>query len=235
MGSALLGTSAAAALVGLSAYAVRGRSSAVFGPSQWHGDRSRPTVALTFDDGPSESTPELLEILAKYGVPTTFFMCGQNVDRLPQVAREVVSAGHEIGNHSDTHPRFDFCSADFMFQEMNAAQQKIQRHTGVTPRWFRAPYGVRWFGMGAAQQRAQLDGVMWSILGLDWKWPAAKIADLVAGQAGNGDIICLHDGRLTRSNPDVRATLGAVREFVPRLVDLGLQFQTVSDLLIQQP
>src|SRR5215469_553206 len=99
--------SGSAAVVGAGAflaYAVRGRSSRIFGPSVWHGDRSRKTIALSFDDGPSESTPELLEILEKHRVPATFFMCGQNVERLPSIARQVAAAGHAVGNHSDSHP-----------------------------------------------------------------------------------------------------------------------------------
>src|SRR5262245_61738894 len=96
----------AGALVGFFAYAVRGRSSQVFGPSVYQGSRNRRLIALTFDDGPSESTPELLAILKKHDVLATFFMCGSNVDRLPEVARMVQQAGHEIGNHTDSHPRF---------------------------------------------------------------------------------------------------------------------------------
>src|SRR5579864_7544632 len=90
------GVAGIVAAAGWFAYAVRGRSSSVFGSSVYHGDRGRPALALTFDDGPSESTPELLKILARNGVPATFFMCGENVHRLPAVAREVASAGHEI-------------------------------------------------------------------------------------------------------------------------------------------
>ena len=69
------------AAVGLAAYAVRGKSSSLLAPSIYHGDRSRPSLALTFDDGPSESTPALLELLAEHNVKATFFMCGANVRR----------------------------------------------------------------------------------------------------------------------------------------------------------
>src|SRR6185369_52482 len=110
---------------GCMGYAVRGRSSTVFGPSIYHGDRSRPALALTFDDGPSESTPALLEILAEHNVLATFFMCGKNVRRLPAVARAVAAAGHEIGNHSDSHPRFDFKSPEFIYGELALAQETI--------------------------------------------------------------------------------------------------------------
>src|SRR3569832_2035335 len=96
-------TVAAAAAASL-AWAVRGRSAGVFGRSCWRGSRSRPSIALTFDDGPSEGTGQLLEVLERYGVPATFFQCGANVDRLPAAAREAAAAGHEIGNHTYSHP-----------------------------------------------------------------------------------------------------------------------------------
>ena len=77
-------TAAAGAAGGFLGYAVRGRSSAFFAPSMYRGDRGRPALALTFDDGPSESTPALLEVLAEHDVRATFFMCGENVRRLPR-------------------------------------------------------------------------------------------------------------------------------------------------------
>ena len=202
--AAILGAGAGLAL----AYAVRGRSSTIFGPSVWHGNRERKSLALTFDDGPSEATPELLELLARFGVPATFFMCGSNVERLPGIARAVAAAGHEIGNHSDSHPRFDFCSSDFIYRELSEAQLKIARATGVTPRFFRAPYGVRWFGMAAAQRRLDLLGVMWTLMGRDWRWPASRVSGFLTGHARGGDIICLHDGRGVQRTPNIDATLG---------------------------
>lgn len=213
------------------AYAVRGRSSRMFGPSVYHGNRRRKSVALTFDDGPSESTPALLELLAKFGIKATFFMCGSNVDRLPEIAAAVGAAGHEIGNHSDTHPRFDFCSAEFIYRELAEAQRKITAATGASPRLFRAPYGVRWFGLGAAQERLNLLGVMWTLLGRDWRWPAPRISAFLTGQARAGDIICLHDGRGVQRTPNVDETLGAVAEAVPRLQQMGFRFETVSQIL----
>ena len=216
---------------GFLAYAVRGRSSSVFGPSVYHGNRARAAVALTFDDGPSESTPALLRILDRHQVRATFFMCGQNVERLPGVAQCVAQAGHEIGNHSDSHPRLDFCSRDFIYRELAAAQEKILRHTGVTPQLFRAPFGVRWFGLKSAQQRLGLLGVMWGTIGNDWKWPASRVAQLLLSRARQGDIFCLHDGRRTDPSPDIGATLEAVDAIIPVLKERGLRFETVSQIL----
>ena len=219
------------AAAGAFAYAVRGRSSTVFGPSVYHGDRRRPALALTFDDGPSESTPELLKILARYSVPATFFMCGENVQRLPAVALEVAAAGHEIGNHTNSHPRLDFRTPEFIYREIAQAQETIQRHTHRTPRLFRAPYGVRWFGLRSAQQRLDLLGVMWSVIGKDWRWPADRIERLLVNRRRNGDIICLHDGRRTERSPDIHATLHAVQSAIPRIQERGFRFETVSQIL----
>ena len=101
------GLSAGALLSGLSAAAAYGsvaKGSQLFGPTVYRGVRSRKSVALTFDDGPSEGTAELLDYLQEEEVPATFFMCGINVRRLPQVAGKVAAAGHQIGNHTYSHP-----------------------------------------------------------------------------------------------------------------------------------
>jgi len=228
----LLGAAAGIfAAAGSLAYAVRGRSSAVFAPSVYRGDRKRRALALTFDDGPSEATPALLEILAQHQVPATFFMCGANVRRHPKVAREVISAGHEPGNHSDSHPRFDFRSPEFIYGEIALAQETIVQTTGAAPKFFRAPYGVRWFGLRRAQERLGLMGVMWTVLGRDWKWPSNRVAHLLLHRASNGAIFCLHDGRETLRAPDIRATLEAVEYVVPKLKERGFEFETVSRIL----
>jgi peptidoglycan/xylan/chitin deacetylase (PgdA/CDA1 family) len=212
-------------------WAVRGRSAAVFGASAWRGPRGRRAIALTFDDGPSESTPAILEILARHHVPATFFQCGVNVERLPGIARAVAQAGHEIGNHSHTHPLFCFRSARFMEEELRRAQQSIERHTGVRPAWCRAPYGVRWFGLGKAQRKVNLTGVMWTIIGYDWNLKAGEVVERVAQRVSNGAILCLHDGRELRVAPDAGETVEAVRRLVPMLLDRGYTFETVSRLL----
>jgi peptidoglycan-N-acetylglucosamine deacetylase len=230
---ALIGSCGAGLLAagGFLSYAVRGRSASIFGKSVYRGSSTESSIALTFDDGPSESTPQLLELLEKFGVRATFFMCGQNVARLPEIARQVADAGHEIGNHSDSHPRLDFCSREFIYRELAEAQTKIARHAGVTPKLFRAPYGVRWFGVGEAQERLGLQGVMWTIIGHDWRWPGPRIAQLLTTRSQNGAIICLHDGRLTQVGPDISPTLEAVAEAIPALQQRGFQFKTVSELL----
>lgn len=228
MGEAAVGVLATA---GAMAYAVRGRSSAILAPSVYHGDRSRRALALTFDDGPSESTPALLEILARHEINATFFMCGANVRRCPSVARAVVSAGHEVGNHTDSHPNFKFHSPEFIYGEMALAQESIRQNAGVMPRLFRAPYGVRWIGLRSAQRRLGLLGVMWTVIARDWVLPAQGIVERLIQNAANGAILCLHDGRGIQRKPDIRATIAAVESVIPVLKERGFQFGTVSQIL----
>ena len=213
------------------AWAVRGCTSSVFGPSVYRGPAGLPAVALTFDDGPSEATPRLLELLDKYGARATFFQCGANVERLPAVARAVRDAGHEIGNHSHTHPFFHFRGPRFIESELERAQRTIAAATGVSPTLLRVPYGVRWFGLRGAQRRLGLLGVMWTVIGYDWKLMADAIASRVEGSLANGAIVCLHDGRLLEPNPPVRETVEAVRRLLPVIRSRGLRLETVSQLL----
>ena len=213
------------------AWAVRGRSSRVFGPSVWHGVRDRPSLALTFDDGPSEATSALLAVLGRHSVRATFFVCGANVERLPAVAREIVSAGHEIENHSYSHPRFDFRSRAFIHGELARAQEVIGSSTWRVPTLFRSPYGVRWFGLAEAQQRLDLLGVMWTALGLDWRLNASLICARLKRRASPGAIFCLHDGRETQVRPNVRDTIDAVGHLIPILLERGFRFETVPEIL----
>jgi peptidoglycan/xylan/chitin deacetylase (PgdA/CDA1 family) len=150
---------------------------------------------------------------------------------LPEIARSVIQAGHEIGNHTDSHASLWLRSPSFIDREISQAQHVIQHATGTLPVLFRAPYGVRWFGLREAQQRHRLLGVMWTALGRDWRLPGPAIAERLAARIENGAIFCLHDGRERAIDPDISNTLAAVRELVPRIADLGYGFCTVSQLL----
>jgi peptidoglycan/xylan/chitin deacetylase (PgdA/CDA1 family) len=213
------------------AWAVRGRAASIFGSSVYHGPRDQKVIALTFDDGPSESTPRVLDLLEKHRTPATFFQIGANVERLPNVARAVFAAGHEIGNHSYTHPLFCFHSKEFIYREFAQAQRAIADATGYPPVLLRAPFGARWFGFRQAQRRLALQGVMWTAIGYDWKLKADTIVGRMLAGAANGAILCLHDGREVRANPDIRETVSAISRLIPALRDRGYKFETVSRLL----
>ena len=232
---ALLCTGVAAALT----YGARSRSAQVFGPSSYRGTGQRRSVALTFDDGPSEGTLRLLDCLAREGVSATFFQCGANVARHGSVARRVAEAGHEIGNHTYTHRRLcprlslspNLLSPAEVLWEFASAQALISSETGTVPTLLRAPYGMRWFGLAAAQRKLRLHGVMWTAIGRDWELPPHRIVERLLRRLTPGAILCLHDGRDIRPSPDIEATLAATRQLIPRLRDAGYQFETVSQIL----
>ena len=223
-------TTAALSSAAFLAWAVRGKSASIFAPSVWRGPRDRHALALTFDDGPSESTPEILDILTRHNAVATFFQCGASVDRLPAVARAVADAGHEIGNHSYSHPYLFLRSPRAIADDLRRAQETVLAHTGIRPVWFRAPYGVRWPGLRAAQKQLHLTGVMWTVIGYDWNLAAERVVRRITGSVSNGSIICLHDGRELRRNPDIRNTIRAAGQLIPMLLDQGYRFETVSRL-----
>jgi peptidoglycan/xylan/chitin deacetylase (PgdA/CDA1 family) len=230
---------AAFTVVGAAAYSIAGRSSQVFGPSVYRGPGRRRSLSLTFDDGPSEGSLRLIDYLGKHEIKATFFECGANVCRHADIARTIRDAGHEIGNHTYSHPclcprltwNLNVHSPAFIDREFSMTQQTIQDETGITPTLLRAPYGLRWYGMRAVQRRLGLLGVMWTVIGRDWVLPAERIAARVLRKASPGGIICLHDGRGIEPKPDISEMLKALRQIVPVLKDRGYAFETVSELL----
>ncbi|HEX4164555.1 MAG TPA: polysaccharide deacetylase family protein [Bryobacteraceae bacterium] len=230
----LTGFTAGAVMGGLSAAAAYGslsKSSQLFGPSVYRGPGQMKTVALTFDDGPTEGTLDLLEVLDKTNVFATFFQCGMNVRRLPHVAGQVAAAGHQLGNHSYSHPKLPFKSREFIEREFTEAQKVITFETGITPMLLRPPYGFRWAGMRAVQEKLSLLSVLWTVIGNDWCWSAERVMRHVLRGSTPGGIICLHDGRGVRPKPDISETIAAVKKIIPILRDEGYHFLTVSDLL----
>jgi peptidoglycan/xylan/chitin deacetylase (PgdA/CDA1 family) len=223
--------SAAITATGLTGYGVFSRKSTLLAPSIWRGPTDQPAIAITFDDGPSESTADVLAILQQHRIAATFFQCGANVRRLPQVAREVCATGHELGNHTDTHPRLCFKSPGFIYRELARTQEAMEQVTGVRPTLFRAPFGLRWYGLRRAQLRLGLTGVMWTAIGYDWSRPAEHVIQIFLDQATNGAIFCLHDGRRTRANPDISATVKALAALVPTLLDRGFHFESVGSMM----
>jgi peptidoglycan/xylan/chitin deacetylase (PgdA/CDA1 family) len=221
---------AGCAATALMAYAVRGPST-FFGPSVSRGRADRRSLAITFDDGPSESTPELLDILDRHRARATFFQCGIHVERLPGIAREVVARGHEIGNHTYSHPRLWKRTPKGVAGEVARAQAAIEDATGASPATFRPPYGERWFGLREVERRLGLTDVKWSVLAWDWRLPAGRVAGRLLAAASPGAILCLHDGRDLAVRPDISATLEAVRLLLPALADRGFRFETVSEIL----
>lgn len=227
--AAALGASAAMA------YAVASPSSQVFGPAIVRGRRDRRRVALTFDDGPSESTPAILDALARRGARATFFFCGANAARLPDAARRAAAEGHEIGNHTFTHPRLYKCSPARIDEEVARTQQVLGNIIGRQPNLFRPPYGIRWFGLYPVLRRYDLRNVMWSVCLYDWRRTADQIERTLCDRAAAGDIVLLHDGDTLTPGDRRAATAFAVDRALPLLAQRGLHCVTVSEILDGAP
>lgn len=194
------------------------------GPALVRLPTERRRIALTLDDGPSNETPRFLDLLARLQVRATFFVCGANAERHPDLLRSTAEAGHGIGNHTYSHPCLPLCSGERVKHEIARTQAVIGDITGRQPRLFRAPYGLRTPGLGRILADFDLRAVHWSVMGNDWKWKASRIADRVLRQTDPGGIICLHDGDRTQPSACRAETLRALENIVPHLVAEGYRF-----------
>jgi peptidoglycan/xylan/chitin deacetylase (PgdA/CDA1 family) len=179
-------------------------------------------VALTIDDGPSPVyTPQVLRVLANYGITATFSMVGQNVARYPAIAREVADAGHAIVNHTWSHPDMAALGKAAMRGEISRAADEIYTATGQQPAMFRAPYGAWSPALLDYCVAAGLTPLAWSVDPQDWARPGvtAIVRDIL-GTTRTGSIILEHDGGGDRAQ-----TVAALKIVLPRLLDEGFRFR----------
>jgi peptidoglycan/xylan/chitin deacetylase (PgdA/CDA1 family) len=222
-------SAAGAGIVHHASYAVR---SQWLGPTVWRGRTDTASVALTFDDGPSEDTERVLDVLDRYGVPAAFFMVGRQIEERPQTARRAAVAGHEIGNHSYSHPIYLYRSARETRQQLERTQAVISDVTGVHARFARPPCGVRTPAYFRAAQRLGLQTVQWTLAGFDWKRRTpTRIAHDVLRGAEAGSIILLHDAD-SENRRDRAATVAALPLIIEGLKEKGLRVEPLSQLII---
>jgi peptidoglycan/xylan/chitin deacetylase (PgdA/CDA1 family) len=190
------------------------------------------TVALTFDDGPNPAvTPALLDLLDQHSVRATFFLIGAHVRACPELAREVSSRGHTIGNHTDTHPALPFLSAQKIREELARCDEAIESATGRVPRWMRPPYGFRSPLLnGVVRSRRGAGVVMWSRLAHDWNPQPAEHVTRRLQHVRGGDIVLLHDGDHRAPGGDRRHTVQALQKWIPRWKDAGLRMVTLDEV-----
>ncbi len=212
-------------------------------PLSYHIDQlgaAQKKLAITFDDGPDTRwTPEILDILKEKHAPATFFIVGIAGTQSPQLLKREYAEGHEVGNHTYTHPNFEDISHTQLRWELNLTQRLIESTLGVKSILFRPPFGID-HEPEYAEEVAQLplaQDMGYVIVGQkidphDWKQPggkqvpAAKIVDAVVNQAGDGNIILFHDGGGDRSQ-----TVAALPQVIDLLRAQGYRFVSVADLL----
>jgi peptidoglycan-N-acetylglucosamine deacetylase len=176
------------------------------------------SIAITIDDGPDpEITPRVLSQLAAHRVQATFFCVGERVERHPDLAREIVSRGHTVENHSQRHRHdFSLLGPRGMHAEISRAQDAIARVTGTPPQFFRAPAGLRNPFLDPVLTRLQLRLVSWTRRGFDTvNTNADDVYRRLAHRLRAGDILLLHDGNAASS----RGGGPVILEVLPRLLD----------------
>ena len=185
-----------------------------------------PYIAMTFDDGPHPVlTPRLLDILKARGIKATFFLIGQNAAEYPDIVRRIAAEGHEIGNHSWSHPQLTKLSFPSLREEIERTSSTIAEIVGKPPLILRPPYGAttdyinhwinREFGMKV---------ILWSVDPLDWKYRnSARVERQIVAGARPGAIILSHDIHGT--------TVAAMPEVFDSLLGKGYKFVTVSELI----
>ncbi|MGN9841182.1 polysaccharide deacetylase family protein [Nonomuraea sp. H19] len=182
--------------------------------------RRAKCVALTFDDGPGRYTDALLKQLAAYRARATFFVVGQNAAAYPWILRRTAAAGHEIGNHTWSHPDLTRLSAAGVRSQLARADQAIKAATGIVPRIIRPPYGAL---NAAVRMQSSRPMVMWSVDTLDWRFrDSAKVARKAVRSVRPGSIILFHDIHPT--------TVRAMPWVLKSLSKRGYKFVTVSQL-----
>lgn len=187
--------------------------------------RRRNQVCLTFDDGPDpQLTPQVLEILARYGATASFFCIGTQVEKHADIVRAIASAGHSVENHTATHHhRFAFRASDGLRQEIAGAQQLIAAAGAPTPRFFRAPAGMRNPLLQTVLARQNLRLTSWTRRGFDTvgKHPD-KILDRLTRNLAPGDILLLHDRHYAQSPTHREIILAVLPELLHRIRAAGL-------------
>lgn len=152
----------------------------------------RPLIALTFDDGPSEATLPILDILDKHDVPGTFFQLGSQVIKYPEISQMILDRGHRIGNHSFSHANFSVISDDEVRHEMNQTQDAIFNATGEMPVLYRMPYGNG--GMRVVNMFPDLQTIFWNIDSLDWHYRNSdQTINEIINTIKQRSIVLMHD------------------------------------------
>ncbi|HHY37088.1 MAG TPA: polysaccharide deacetylase family protein [Firmicutes bacterium] len=183
-------------------------------------------VSISFDAAwGAEYTPQLLEILDKYGVKTTFFLVKFWVEKYPEVTRQIVAAGHELGNHSATHPHMNALTEEEVFQELEETNGLLERLTGQRPKLFRPPFGEYNNTIIRVAEELGMKTIQWSVDSLDWRdLTAEEIISRVLEQIEPGAIVLFHNN--ARHTP---AALGPILE---QLQADGYEIVPISQLIL---
>lgn len=196
-----------------------------------HGGGTEPLVALTFDDGPSQYTPEVLAVLDHYEVPATFFVIGGVHDGYGATIKDLMARGHVVANHTVAHPAMDSLNAREQADQIDSQTEAITTYGGARPRLFRPPYAA-WneLTLELLERRGMLM-VLWSVETGDFAQPGVDaIVERTLSAAEPGSIVLMHDGGGDRSQ-----TVAALPRVIEGLREAGYELVSVPELLQRDP
>jgi peptidoglycan/xylan/chitin deacetylase (PgdA/CDA1 family) len=203
--------------------AIRGKQYNVF----YSNPNDSGKIALTFDDGPHPKyTRQILDILDEYGIKATFFVVGENAKFYPDLVREEIERGHEIGNHTYEHKNILDYDAKGLCEEIKKCERELARFE-YSCKLFRPPEGA--LGSEQGRQIKDLDYtvILWNLDTRDWAHNTPwQISSYLMKNVKSGDIILMHDF-IGKNSP----TPEALRIFIPQMLAAGYNFVTVSELI----
>jgi peptidoglycan/xylan/chitin deacetylase (PgdA/CDA1 family) len=191
-----------------------------------NGSVQQKEIALTFDAGSDAIGIAILDVLKKHNVKATFFLTGSWADKFPSYAKRMAVEGHDIGNHTYSHPDAVNTNTNIFVQDIIKAEEAIKRATGVTPRpYFRFPFGsYNAAALKAVGGAGYPYSIQWTIDTIDWQQPSVDvIISRIQSGASNGDIILMHIGGIN--------TPEAVDRVIPILKSMGYTLVTLTELL----
>jgi peptidoglycan-N-acetylglucosamine deacetylase len=199
---------------------------------------SDDVVALTFDDGPSQWTGPILDLLAAHESQATFFALGclADADGAEQTLRRILETGSEIGNHTFSHPSLPELDDDSIRDEIERAGAAIEEASGTTLRYWRPPFFHVDERVREIVTPLGLQEVGCAMMPWDWEWEATRSATFVVEKLQRGSIVCMHDGRppdepADLSAPTREASVAAVGIILDAISERGLRSVTISELL----
>ncbi len=201
-----------------------GTSPVVVPEPVYRGSGEEKKIALTMNvDRGEEFLPSVLDITDDHEARITFFVSGRFAKNFPDIVKEINDRGHELGNHSYSHPYPSKISKDDSLDEIRRAEEIIYKITGKRSKLFSPPHGERPDSVLRAAEEAGHQTIMWSVDTVDWQRPGpAVITDRVLSKAHNGAIVLMHP-----TGP----TLAALPGIIKKLKDDGYELVTVSNLI----
>ena len=188
------------------------------------GAASDKRIALTFDDGPSENTKAVLDILKKYNIKATFFLIGSKVALHQEVLKRLVEEGHQVGNHTYNHSKSTgFYAVSKLNKELESTRAVVKNYTGLNMKLYRPPFGVTTPNLAKVVSQLRLNVIGWSVRSFDTtRQSAESIIQRVLKQAKPGSVVLLHDDR--------EKCARVLETIIPHLLKQHYTFATVGEL-----